>query len=106
SVMVVINLVCEADWPDLEPTISVLGSVQVYVQHLLGIGHLRRSLRIVEAMAREDIRVALISGGEPVSELLSTAAERVIQLPPIRARDAEFKALVDGMGRPVDDALR
>jgi predicted glycosyltransferase len=84
----------------------MIGSVLLYVQHLLGIGHLRRSLRIADAMAQAGIRVTLISGGEPVSELVSTAAERVIQLPPITARDAEFKALVDGMGRPIDDELR
>ena len=82
------------------------GSVLLYVQHLLGIGHLRRSLRIVEALVREGIRVTLISGGEPLSSLACTSAERVIQLPPIRALDAGFKVLVDGTGRPIDDQLR
>src|SRR6202047_5595710 len=73
-------------------------SVLLYVQHLLGIGHLHRSLRIVEALVREGIRVTLISGGEPLSSLACTSAERVIQLPPIRALDAGFKALVDESG--------
>jgi predicted glycosyltransferase len=82
------------------------GSVLVYVQHLLGIGHLRRSLRIVEALVREGIRVTLISGGEPFSSLACTSAERVIQLPPVRALDAGFRVLVDEMGRPIDDELR
>jgi predicted glycosyltransferase len=82
------------------------GSVLLYVQHLLGIGHLRRSLQIVEALAREDIRVTLISGGEPLSSLACTTAQRVIQLPPIRALDAGFEVLVDGTGRPIDDDLR
>jgi predicted glycosyltransferase len=82
------------------------GSVLLYVQHLLGIGHVRRSLRIVEALAREGIRVTLISGGEPLSSLTCTSAERVIQLPPIKALDAGFKVLVDGTGRPIDDELR
>jgi predicted glycosyltransferase len=82
------------------------GSVLLYVQHLLGIGHLRRSLRIVDALVREGIRVTLISGGEPLSSLARTSAERVIQLPPIRALDAGFKVLVDEMGRPIDDKLR
>jgi predicted glycosyltransferase len=84
----------------------MIGSVLVYVQHLLGIGHLRRSLRIVDALAHEGIGVTLISGGEPLAELAETSAERLIQLPPIKARDAEFKILVDETGRPVDDALR
>jgi predicted glycosyltransferase len=82
------------------------GSVLLYVQHLLGIGHLRRSLRIVEALVREGIRVTLISGGEPFSALACTSAESVVQLPPIRAVDAGFKVLVDEMGRPIDDELR
>jgi predicted glycosyltransferase len=82
------------------------GSVLLYVQHLLGIGHLRRSLRIVEALVREGIRVTLISGGEPLSSLACTSAESVIQLPPIRALDAGFKVLVDEIGRPINDELR
>jgi predicted glycosyltransferase len=82
------------------------GSVLLYVQHLLGIGHLRRSLRIVEALVREGIRVTLISGGEPLSSIACTSAESVIQLPPIRALDAGFKALVDEAGRPIDEKLR
>ena len=84
----------------------MIGSVLFYVQHLLGIGHLRRSLRIVEALVRESIRVTLISGGELFSSLACTSAERVIQLPPIRALDAGFKVLVDKLGRPIDDELR
>ena len=82
------------------------GSVFFYVQHLLGIGHLRRSLRIVDALAREGIRVILVSGGEPFSAVECASVGRLIQLPPIRASDAGFKVLVDGSGRPVDDALR
>jgi predicted glycosyltransferase len=82
------------------------GSVLLYVQHLLGIGHLRRSLLIAEALVREGIRVILISGGEPLSSLACTPAERVIQLPPIRALDAGFRVLVDETGRPIDEELR
>ena len=82
------------------------GSVLLYVQHLLGIGHLRRSLLIVEALVREGVRVILISGGEPLSPLACPLAERVIQLPPIRALDAGFKVLVDEMGRPIGEELQ
>ena len=82
------------------------GSVLFYVQHLLGIGHLRRALHLVDGMARAGFAVTLVSGGEPLPELAGAAAERVIQLPPIRAADASFKNLVGAAGRPVDDALR
>jgi predicted glycosyltransferase len=84
----------------------VTGSVLFYVQHLLGIGHLRRALYIVEALTAQGLAVTLVSGGEPLPDLADAAAARVIQLAPVRARDASFRNLVDGGGRPVDDALR
>lgn len=80
-------------------------SVLFYVQYLLGIGHLQRSLRIADALAQDGIAVTLVSGGPPVVELAADPAVRVIQLPAIRARDARFE-LVDEAGRPIDDALR
>ena len=79
-------------------------SVLVYVQHLLGIGHLQRSLCISEALVQEGIAVTLVSGGPPVA-LPSKASIRIEQLTPIRALDARFE-LVDRAGRPIDDALR
>ena len=82
------------------------GAVLFYVQHLLGIGHLRRALRLVEALTKEGVRVTLVSGGDKLPELGGAAAERVVQLAPIRTRDAGFRDLVDGDGRPIDDALR
>lgn len=85
---------------------AATGSVLFYVQHLLGIGHLRRALHLVAAMAREGLRVTLVSGGAPLPELAGAAADRIVQLAPIRALDARFKDLVDAGGRAVDDALR
>jgi predicted glycosyltransferase len=84
----------------------VTGTVLFYVQHLLGIGHLRRALRIVEALAHEGLGVTVVSGGEPLPVLARASAQRIVQLPPVRARDAGFRQLVDAAGRPVDDALR
>jgi predicted glycosyltransferase len=80
-------------------------SVLFHVQYLLGIGHLQRSLRIANALARDGFAVTLVCGGAPVAELAADPSIRVVQLPPIRARDARFE-LVDGAGQPVDDALR
>ncbi len=84
----------------------VTGAVLFYVQHLLGIGHLRRALHLVGALTEQGIEVTLVSGGEKLPDLAGAAAERVVQLTPIRARDAGFRDLVDGDGRPIDDALR
>jgi len=83
----------------------VNGLVLFYVQHLLGIGHLQRSLRIAEALVRRGVEVTLVHGGPPLPELTAIHGLDVVQLPPIRARDATF-ALVDRAGNPVDDSLR
>jgi predicted glycosyltransferase len=82
----------------------VNSSVLFYVQHLLGIGHLQRSLRIAEALAQDGIAVTLVCGGEPVA-LPRDPSVRIVQLTPVRALDARFE-LVDGAGKPIDDALR
>ena len=84
----------------------MIGSVLFYVQHLLGIGHLKRALRIVDALAREGVEVTVVSGGEPVAAVASAITTQIVQLPPIRARDAGFRELVDAAGRPVNEDLR
>ncbi|HWB48035.1 MAG TPA: glycosyltransferase [Stellaceae bacterium] len=79
--------------------------VLFHVQYLLGIGHLQRSLRIAEALVEAGVAVTLVQGGPPVPDVARAGGVDVVQLPPIRARDATF-ALVDESGAPVDDALR
>jgi predicted glycosyltransferase len=83
----------------------VIGRVLFYVQHLLGIGHLHRALRLADALTEHGLRVILVSGGAPLPVIAPTTAE-IVQLPPIRTRGAEFTDLIDAAGRPVDDALR
>src|SRR5207302_1427876 len=56
-----------------------------YVQHLLGIGHLRRAATLARAMAAAGLDVLLVSGGAPVP--LDIGRARLRQLPPVRARD-------------------
>ena len=70
-----------------------------YVQHLLGIGHLRRAVTLAQALERAGFEVTLASGGKPVQ------GYPVLQLPPVSS-DAQFKQLLDEQGRPVDDAWR
>jgi predicted glycosyltransferase len=79
--------------------------VLFHVQYLLGIGHLQRSLRIAEALVDAGVAVTLVQGGPPVPEVARACGIDIVQLPPIRARDATF-ALIDESGAPVDDALR
>lgn len=79
--------------------------VLVYVQHLLGTGHLKRAVLLADAMTRAGLAVTLVSGGLPVPGL-SVNAARWVQLPPVAAADLTFRSLVDAQGRPVDDAFR
>ena len=82
------------------------GSVLFYVQHLLGIGHVQRAFRLADAVVREGINVTLVSGGEPPSGPICVQSARIVQLAPIRARDASFKELVGPGGRSIDEKLR
>ena len=71
----------------------------LYVQHLLGIGHLRRAATLARALEKAGFQVTLASGGRPVE------GYPVLQLPPASS-DAEFKQLLDENGNPVDDAWK
>jgi predicted glycosyltransferase len=79
-------------------------AVLFWVQHLLGIGHLQRVLHIADALVERGIAVTVASGGMPQS-LPHDPAATLAQLPPLRARDANF-ALIDETGAPIDDRLR
>jgi predicted glycosyltransferase len=77
-----------------------------YVQHLLGIGHLRRAAAITRALGRHGLSVAFVAGGEPVPGLDLGDAD-VVQLPPAKAGDSGFGSIVDAVtGRPIDDGWR
>lgn len=79
--------------------------VLVYVQHLLGVGHLRRAVTLARALAAEQLEVTLVSGGFEVPGLVAPGL-RWVQLPPAGAMDERFAVLVDAQGDPVDDAWR
>ena len=53
------------------------GPVFFYVQHLLGIGHLRRAAVIARSLRRQSLGVVFASGGEPVRDLDLAGVERV-----------------------------
>lgn len=81
------------------------GRVFFYVQHLLGIGHLRRAATLARAMAAGGFDVLLVSGGAPIDGL-ALGGVRFHQLPPLRAANAGLKDLVQLDGTPLDDAFR
>jgi predicted glycosyltransferase len=70
-----------------------------HVQHLLGIGHLRRADVLARALRDAGFEVTLASGGMPVAGI------EVLQLPPAKS-DASFKQLLDERAEPVDDAWK
>lgn len=79
-------------------------AVFFYVQHLYGIGHLRRSVAIANSIGRSGKSVHLASGGNPVISLDLDDNVELIQLPPVRARDGVFADLVDENNHPVNDS--
>ena len=76
-----------------------------YVQHLLGIGHVFRALRIAHGLRDAGFAVDLVLGGVPVSGL-DTTGLNVIQLQPLKAGPDGFSALVTETGAPADAAVK
>ena len=74
----------------------------LYVQHLLGIGHLKRAATLARALAARGLEVTLASGGFAVPGL-ALGEVRLVQLPPAGAADLGFVSLVDERGKPVDE---
>ncbi|MFK8077058.1 MAG: glycosyltransferase family protein [Granulosicoccus sp.] len=79
--------------------------VLFYVQHLLGIGHLMRSMRICEALYEADAHVTLVTGGMPVKGVPPEGVHHV-QLNPIAVRNGDFSAIVDSAGNDIDDTFK
>ena len=75
--------------------------VLFYVQHLLGVGHVKRAAAIARAAA-DYVDLHVVLGGEPVA-LADFGAATVHQLPPARAQDLTFAVLLDAEGQSVDD---
>lgn len=76
--------------------------VTFYFLHLLGVGHVYRSMRLIESIAAKNIAVDIIYGGERIDGL-SFAAETVSYLPPIRSADSSYSTYLDGLGRPLSE---
>lgn len=77
----------------------------VHVQHLLGVGHLRRALALSRALVDAGVRTTLATGGCPVPNLPAEGID-LVQLPAARAADATFKRLLDAQSNEIDDAWR
>ena len=73
-----------------------------HVQHLLGIGHLKRSATICGALADAGFEVTLASGGASVPGVVPPGV-KLVQLPAMSAADVSFKNLVDEAGKPIGE---
>ncbi|NRA22622.1 MAG: hypothetical protein HRU05_19285 [Oceanospirillaceae bacterium] len=73
------------------------GRIMFYVQYLLGIGHVRRSSLIVQALCRQGAQVDVIFGGMPVPSM-SFGSATVHQLKAIKSADAAFSGLANADG--------
>lgn len=76
--------------------------VLLYVQHLLGSGHLQRMALIARELARRGGECRLVSGGMPVATI-NTSQFKLVQLAPLRANDSTFSMLVDADGVEAGD---
>lgn len=79
--------------------------VLFYVQHLLGIGHLKRAAILAEALASHGLDVSVAYGGRALREV-SFRGVKVVPLPSAAIAGENFSTLLDDDGEPVDETWR
>ncbi len=82
-----------------------MSGVLFYIQHLFGVGHVRRAASIVRALERQQVPVSVVLGGEAFSHA-DFGNAKIHYLPSARAKDSSFKTLLNAQGQPIDDAWR
>ena len=75
----------------------------IYVQHLIGIGHVQRSAALTRALLKQGFDVDFVMGGALVEDVDLTGAN-VISLPPAHIKGSNFDRLLTEDNRIVDDA--
>lgn len=78
--------------------------VTILVTHLLGTGHLNRSLILARACRDAGLRPQVISGGMPLAHLDASGID-FVQLPPVRSDGTSFTRLLDCSDNPVTPEL-
>ncbi len=79
-------------------------NIHLYVQHLLGTGHLIRMRALASDLARAGHRVTLISGGVPSGR--HEGGYEFFQLPAVKTAPGDFTALLEQDGQPVSDEFK
>ncbi len=81
-----------------------LKNIFVYVQHLLGTGHLHRTALLTRALTERGFSVTVVSGGV-VDPTVDFGVANLIQLPAIKS-DSTFSDLFDQSGKRVTDHFK
>ena len=79
--------------------------VLFYVQHLLGIGHVKRAVTLARSILKKNIEVTVVSGGENVP-VVDDSGMTFVQLPSIKASNRKFESLIDIHGKQISDDLK
>lgn len=86
------------------PTHTEKPRVLIYCQHVLGMGHLIRSMAIAQAL--RNCTVVFVNGGESISGLTIPSWVTIVNLPPITS-DSEFQGLnIHGEGATLEQVQR
>ena len=78
-------------------------TVMFYVQHLLGIGHVFRAMRVAKGLARAGCETHIVWGGSKISTM-DTTDINMHHLQAVHVSDEDFKALLLDDGTRIDDA--
>ena len=76
--------------------------VLFYVQHLLGIGHVFRAIRVARAIAAAGCEVHVAWGGTPIDSM-NTDGLQMTYLEAVRVADEDFKTLLLKDGTPISE---
>jgi predicted glycosyltransferase len=74
------------------------------VTHLMGAGHLVRTLALARAVNAAGGRALVLSGGRPLPQI-DTSGVRLVQLPPVAADGLDYRRLLCADGAPVSEAF-
>jgi predicted glycosyltransferase len=86
-------------------TIPIRPRVLLWVQHLVGVGHQRRSAAIARALADVGAKVCYVSGGRAIDNLDLRGCD-FVQLAPVRSVDMRYHTLVDEHDESITEPFR
>ncbi|MCP4074005.1 MAG: glycosyl transferase [Hyphomicrobiales bacterium] len=78
-------------------------TIMFYVQHLLGIGHVFRAMRVAKGLARAGCETHIVWGGSRIAEM-DTNGINMHFLQAVHVSDEDFKALLLDDGTKIDEA--